>query len=56
MVRYIHRWLTANEFAEHRLDKPLLQLTMEYPSDVLMTLLRWAPLYDRYGSPPALRP
>ncbi|XP_068877575.1 maestro heat-like repeat-containing protein family member 7 [Aphelocoma coerulescens] len=47
MVRYIHRWLTANESAEHRLDKPLLQLTMEYPSDVLMTLLRWAPLYDR---------
>nr|XP_041569221.1 uncharacterized protein LOC121468995 [Taeniopygia guttata] len=47
MVRYIHRWLTANESAEHRLDKALLELTKEYPSDVLITLLRWAPSCDR---------
>ncbi|RMC05415.1 hypothetical protein DUI87_18606 [Hirundo rustica rustica] len=47
MVKYIHRWLTANESAEHRLDKPLVKLTKEHPSDVLITLLRWAPSCDR---------
>ncbi|XP_053803557.1 uncharacterized protein LOC128790647 [Vidua chalybeata] len=47
MVRYIHRWLTANGSAGHRLDKALLELTKEYPSDVLITLLRWAPSCDR---------
>lgn len=54
MVRYIHKWLTANESAGHRLDKALLELTREYPCDVLMTLLRWAPSGDRYGSPTCL--
>ncbi|XP_056369493.1 maestro heat-like repeat-containing protein family member 7 [Oenanthe melanoleuca] len=47
MVRYIHKWLTANESAGHRLDKALLELTKEYPYDVIMTLLRWAPSGDR---------
>ncbi|TRZ23240.1 hypothetical protein HGM15179_003876 [Zosterops borbonicus] len=47
MVRYIHRWLTANESDEHRLDKPLVKLIKEYPDDVLLTLLRWAPSCDR---------
>ncbi|XP_071312309.1 maestro heat-like repeat-containing protein family member 7 [Agelaius tricolor] len=47
MVRSIHQWLTAKESAGHRLDKTLLELTEEYPSDVLITLLRWAPSCDR---------
>ncbi|XP_031971181.1 uncharacterized protein LOC116446872 [Corvus moneduloides] len=47
MVRYIHRWLMANEPAEHRLDNTLLQLTEAQPADVVMTLLRVAPLCDR---------
>ncbi|XP_059716789.1 maestro heat-like repeat-containing protein family member 6 [Haemorhous mexicanus] len=47
MVRYIHQWLTANESAGHRLDEALLELTEEYPSDVMITLLRWAPSCDR---------
>ncbi|CAN8174076.1 unnamed protein product, partial [Coccothraustes coccothraustes] len=47
MVRFIHWWLMANEPAGHRLDKALLELTEEYPSDVLITLLRWAPSCDR---------
>ncbi|XP_056369812.1 uncharacterized protein LOC130265064 [Oenanthe melanoleuca] len=47
MVKYIHKWLTANESAGHRLDKALLELTKEHPYDVLMTLLRWAPSGDR---------
>ncbi|XP_077047322.1 uncharacterized protein LOC143695960 [Agelaius phoeniceus] len=54
MVRSIHQWLTANEAAGHRLDKALLELTEEYPSDVLITLLRWAPSCDRWGSPTCL--
>ncbi|OWK54465.1 hypothetical protein RLOC_00001610 [Lonchura striata] len=54
MVRYIHRWLMANKSAEHRLDKALLELTKEYPSDVLITLLRWAPSCDRHGIPTCL--
>ena len=54
MVRYIHKWLTANESAGHRLDKALVELTKQYPWDVLMTLLRWAPSGDRYGSPTCL--
>ncbi|XP_039411509.1 uncharacterized protein LOC109145755 isoform X2 [Corvus cornix cornix] len=47
MVRYIHRWLVANEPAEHRLDNTLLELTAAQPADVVMTLLRVAPLCDR---------
>ncbi|XP_056352677.1 uncharacterized protein LOC130255725 [Oenanthe melanoleuca] len=47
MVRYIHKWLTANESVGHRLDRTLLELTKKYPYDVLMTLLRWAPSGDR---------
>nr|XP_041569241.1 maestro heat-like repeat-containing protein family member 6 [Taeniopygia guttata] len=47
MVRYIHQWLEANQFAEHRLNRTLLDLTEERPADVVMTLLRVAPLCDR---------
>ncbi|XP_068877589.1 maestro heat-like repeat-containing protein family member 7 [Aphelocoma coerulescens] len=47
MVRYIHRWLMANEPAEHRLDNTLLELTEAQPADVVMTLLRVAPSCDR---------
>ncbi|XP_032942627.1 uncharacterized protein LOC117011380 [Catharus ustulatus] len=47
MVRYIHQWLLANESAEHRLDRSLLNLTEAQPTDVVMTLLRVAPLCDR---------
>lgn len=54
IVRYIHRWLTANEYNEHRLNKSLVKLTKEYPSDVLISLLRWAPSCDRYSSPTCL--
>ncbi|XP_048164583.1 uncharacterized protein LOC125328802 isoform X2 [Corvus hawaiiensis] len=50
MVRFIHRWLMANEPAEHRLDNTLLELTEAQPADVVMTLLRVAPLCDRYGA------
>ncbi|XP_068034587.1 maestro heat-like repeat-containing protein family member 7 [Anomalospiza imberbis] len=47
MVRYIHQWLMANQFAEHRLNRALLDLTKEQPADVVMTLLRVAPSCDR---------
>ncbi|XP_064256708.1 uncharacterized protein LOC135287287 [Passer domesticus] len=47
MVRYIHQWLTANQFAEHRLNRTLLDLTEAQPADVLVTLLRVAPSCDR---------
>ncbi|XP_037982180.1 uncharacterized protein LOC119696504 [Motacilla alba alba] len=50
MVRYIHQWLMANQFAEHRLNRTLLDLTEAQPADVLMTLLRVAPSCDRYGA------
>lgn len=49
MVRYIHRWLLANDADEHRLDKTLLHLTKAHPGDVVVTLLRVAPSCDRYG-------
>ncbi|XP_064291569.1 uncharacterized protein LOC135309350 [Passer domesticus] len=47
MVRYIHQWLLANDSAEHRLDKTLLNLTEAQRDDVVMTLLRVAPSCDR---------
>ncbi|XP_064291595.1 maestro heat-like repeat-containing protein family member 6 isoform X1 [Passer domesticus] len=47
MVRYIHQWLLANDSAEHRLDKTLLNLTKAHPDDAVMTLLRVAPSCDR---------
>ncbi|XP_053789699.1 uncharacterized protein LOC128783134 [Vidua chalybeata] len=47
MVRYIHQWLMANQFAEHRLNRALLDLTEEQPANVLMTLLHVAPSCDR---------
>ncbi|CAN8175563.1 unnamed protein product [Coccothraustes coccothraustes] len=47
LVRYIHQWLLANDSAEHRLDKPLLDLTEAQPADVVTTLLRVSPLCDR---------
>ncbi|XP_027564735.1 uncharacterized protein LOC113981533 [Neopelma chrysocephalum] len=47
LVRYIHRWLTANVAAERRLDKTLLALVKAHPVDVVVTLLRWAPSCDR---------
>ncbi|CAN8180334.1 unnamed protein product [Coccothraustes coccothraustes] len=47
LVRYIHQWLLANQFAEHRLNRTLLDLTEAQPADVLMTLLRVAPSCDR---------
>ncbi|XP_064256871.1 uncharacterized protein LOC135287493 isoform X2 [Passer domesticus] len=47
MVRYIHQWLMANQFAEHRLNRTLLDLTEDQPADVVMTLLRVAPSCDR---------
>ncbi|XP_064291571.1 uncharacterized protein LOC135309352 [Passer domesticus] len=47
MVRYIHQWLLANDSAEHRLDKTLLNLTEAQCDDVVMTLLRVAPSCDR---------
>ncbi|XP_064256689.1 maestro heat-like repeat-containing protein family member 9 [Passer domesticus] len=47
VVRYIHQWLTANQFAEHRLNRTLLDLTEAQPADVLVTLLRVAPSCDR---------
>ncbi|XP_039572762.1 uncharacterized protein LOC120505882 [Passer montanus] len=51
MVRYIHQWLMANQFAEHRLNRTLLDLTEDQPADVVMTLLRVAPSCDRGLSP-----
>ena len=50
MVSYIHQWLLANESAEHRLDRTLLNLTEAQPTDVVVTLLRVAPSCDRYGA------
>ncbi|XP_064291602.1 maestro heat-like repeat-containing protein family member 6 [Passer domesticus] len=47
MVRYIHQWLLANDSAEHRLDKTLVNLTKAHPDDAVMTLLRVAPSCDR---------
>ncbi|XP_064593943.1 maestro heat-like repeat-containing protein family member 9 [Zonotrichia leucophrys gambelii] len=47
MVRYIHRWLLANDSAQHRLDKALLKLTKAQPADAVVTLLRVAPSCDR---------
>ncbi|XP_068877586.1 maestro heat-like repeat-containing protein family member 7 [Aphelocoma coerulescens] len=47
MVRYIHRWLMANESGEHKLDNTLLELTEAQPTDVVITLLRVAPSCDR---------
>ncbi|XP_064240928.1 uncharacterized protein LOC135278302 [Passer domesticus] len=47
MVRYIHQWLLANDSAEHRLDKTLLNLTEALTNDAVMTLLRVAPSCDR---------
>ncbi|XP_064285391.1 uncharacterized protein LOC135305585 [Passer domesticus] len=47
MVRYIHQWLMANQFVEHRLNRTLLYLTKAQPADVVMTLLRVAPPCDR---------
>nr|XP_041569279.1 maestro heat-like repeat-containing protein family member 9 [Taeniopygia guttata] len=44
MVRYI---LVANEFPEYNLYRPLLDLTEAQPSDVVMALLRVAPVCDR---------
>ncbi|CAN8175628.1 unnamed protein product [Coccothraustes coccothraustes] len=49
LVRYIHQWLLANDSAEHRLDKPLLDLTEAQPADVVKTLLRVSPLCDRFA-------
>ncbi|OWK49557.1 hypothetical protein RLOC_00013629, partial [Lonchura striata] len=51
MVRFIHQWLMANQFDEHRLDRILLDLTKEQPADVVMTLLRVAPSCDRTAEP-----
>ncbi|RMC03401.1 hypothetical protein DUI87_20598 [Hirundo rustica rustica] len=47
MVRYIHQWLMANEDSEHKLFRTLLDLTDAEPADVVVTLLRVAPLCDR---------
>ncbi|XP_032548182.1 maestro heat-like repeat-containing protein family member 6 isoform X2 [Chiroxiphia lanceolata] len=47
LVRYIHRWLTANASAERRLDKALLALVEAHPVDVVVTVLRSAPSCDR---------
>nr|XP_041568563.1 uncharacterized protein LOC116807153 isoform X5 [Taeniopygia guttata] len=47
MVRYIHQWLVANEFPEYNLYRPLLDLTEAQPCDVVMALLRVAPVCDR---------
>ncbi|XP_036261726.2 uncharacterized protein LOC118701200 [Molothrus ater] len=47
MVRSIHRWLLANDSAQHRLDKALLNLTRAHPGDAVVTLLRAAPSCDR---------
>ncbi|XP_053824230.1 uncharacterized protein LOC128802060 isoform X1 [Vidua chalybeata] len=47
MVRYIHQWLMDNQFAEHRLNRALLDLTEEQPTDVVMTLLCVAPSCGR---------
>ncbi|TRZ06468.1 hypothetical protein HGM15179_020639, partial [Zosterops borbonicus] len=47
MVRYIHQWLLANEYSEHKLFRTLLDLTKAQPADVVMTLLRVAPSCDR---------
>ncbi|XP_051652110.1 uncharacterized protein LOC127474843 [Manacus candei] len=47
IVRCIHQWLTSNVSAEHRLDKTLVLLTEEHPTDVAVTLLRSAPACDR---------
>ncbi|CAN8175760.1 unnamed protein product [Coccothraustes coccothraustes] len=49
LVRYIHQWLLANDSAEHRLDKPLLDLTEAQPADVVTTLLRVSPSCDRFA-------
>ncbi|CAN8175553.1 unnamed protein product [Coccothraustes coccothraustes] len=51
LVRYIHQWLLDNDSAEHRLDKPLLDLTEAQPADVVTTLLRVSPSCDRGLSP-----
>ncbi|XP_036261920.1 uncharacterized protein LOC118701411 [Molothrus ater] len=58
MVRSIHRWLLANDSAQHRLDEALLNVTRAHPGDAVMTLLRVAPSCDRYGAhlPRGLRP
>ncbi|KAM3654356.1 uncharacterized protein VK521_016929 [Ammospiza maritima maritima] len=37
----------ANDSAEHRLDKALLDLTAAHPGDAVVTLLRVAPSCDR---------
>ncbi|XP_023803317.1 maestro heat-like repeat-containing protein family member 6 [Cyanistes caeruleus] len=47
MVRYIHQWLMANQFSEHRLNRTLLDLSEAQPTDVVIALLRVAPTCDR---------
>ncbi|CAN8175634.1 unnamed protein product [Coccothraustes coccothraustes] len=49
LVRYIHQWFLDNDSAEHRLDKPLLDLTEAQPADVIKTLLCVSPLCDRFA-------
>ncbi|XP_023803279.1 histone H3.v1-like [Cyanistes caeruleus] len=48
MVRYIHQCLMANESADSRLGRTLLDLTEAQPADVVIALLRVAPTCDRY--------
>ncbi|XP_023800883.1 uncharacterized protein LOC111941911 isoform X2 [Cyanistes caeruleus] len=50
VVRYIHQWLMANESADSRLGRTLLDLTEAQPTDVVIALLRVAPTCDRYGA------
>ncbi|XP_023801707.1 uncharacterized protein LOC111942877 isoform X2 [Cyanistes caeruleus] len=47
MVRYIHQCLMANESADSRLGRTLLDLTEAQPADVVIALLRVAPTCDR---------
>ncbi|XP_023804338.1 LOW QUALITY PROTEIN: maestro heat-like repeat family member 5, partial [Cyanistes caeruleus] len=47
VVRYIHQWLMANESADSRLGRTLLDLTEAQPTDVVIALLRVAPTCDR---------
>ncbi|XP_023804237.1 uncharacterized protein LOC111945827, partial [Cyanistes caeruleus] len=47
MVRYIHQCLMANESADSRLGRTLLDLTEAQPADVVTALLRVAPTCDR---------
>ncbi|XP_023803430.1 maestro heat-like repeat-containing protein family member 7, partial [Cyanistes caeruleus] len=47
VVRYIHQWLMANESADSRLGRTLLDLTKAQPTDVVIALLRVAPVCDR---------